>query len=77
MNNQRLEIASQIAAGIFSGVPYGIEDFEQTEEMREEEVKTTKAVARLCLLMAEELIIAEMMRPTIQELHQAYVEGGK
>lgn len=54
--NDRLAIAAQISAGLFAGVPYGMDDFEQTEELQEAEQKTVKAIARLALMMAEELI---------------------
>lgn len=52
----RLAIASQIAAGLFSGVPYGLDDFEQTQELKEAEQKTVKAIARLSMLMADALM---------------------
>lgn len=54
--NDRLDIASRIAAGLFMGVPYGIDDFEQTGEVKEAEEKTIAAIARLSLMMADALI---------------------
>jgi hypothetical protein len=64
----RLSIAAQISAGIFAGVPYGLDDFEQTQDLKDAEKKTVKAIARLSLMVAEELIIADHERPTIAEL---------
>ena len=66
----RLSIAAQISAGIFAGVPYGLDDFEQTEELKIEEQKTVKAIARLSIMMAEALIIEEHTRPTIAEIRR-------
>lgn len=64
----RLKIAGMIAAGIFSGVPYGLDDFEQTHEMREEEKKTTAAIARLSLQMAGALIDASTNYQRMEEV---------
>lgn len=71
----RLSIAAQISAGLFAGVPYGLDDFEQDQELKDAEKKTVAAIARLSLMMAEELILADAIRPTIQELHRERVNG--
>lgn len=66
--NERLDIASRIASGLFAGVPYGLDDFEQTDELKAEEEKTVKAIARLSVMMAEALIAEEASRPTMAEV---------
>lgn len=65
--NDRLKIAAMIASGLFAGVPYGLNDFEQNDELKVVEIKTVKAIARLSMLMAEALLFEDDTRGTIAE----------
>lgn len=57
--NSRLEIASRIASGFFSGVPISGDDIlklEEDETFTKDARDCCRAVAKLSLMMADELI---------------------
>jgi len=66
----RLKIAAMVAASIFQGVPFDLEDFERTQETEDKERQACRQIARMAVMLAEEIIIVEGARPPMVEVER-------
>lgn len=66
----RLKIAAMVASSIFQGVPFSLDDFDRKEETENEERQLCKVIARVSIMLAEEIILEEAARPTLAEIRR-------